>query len=82
LYVKEGDKLKKGDVIAELDPTDYKLDVDNASARYSVVNSQFRRSKPLVDKGLLAKSQFDEIAANRQIAFAELQLAKLRLSFT
>lgn len=82
IYVKEGDHLAKGDLIAELDPTDYQLDVDNASARYSVVDSQYKRSKPLVDKGLLAKSQFDEIAANRQIAYAELQLAKLRLSFT
>lgn len=82
IHVKEGDQLKKGDLIAELDPTDYRLDVDNATARYTVVDSQYKRSKPLVDKGLLAKSQFDEIAANRQIAYAELQLAKLRLSFT
>ncbi|MEF1186179.1 efflux RND transporter periplasmic adaptor subunit [Vibrio sinaloensis] len=82
IYVKEGDQVKQGDLIAEIEPTDYKLDVDNASARYSVVDSQYKRSKPLVDKGLLAKSQFDEIAANRQIAYAELQLAKLRLSFT
>ncbi|MCC2523649.1 efflux RND transporter periplasmic adaptor subunit [Vibrio coralliilyticus] len=82
LNIKEGDQVKKGDVLAKLDPTDYKLDVDNASAKYSVVDSQYKRSKPLVDKGLLAKSQFDEIAANRQIAFAELKLAQLRLSFT
>ncbi|EGQ9936434.1 TPA: efflux RND transporter periplasmic adaptor subunit [Vibrio vulnificus] len=82
LYVKEGDRIKKGDVIAELDPTDYRLDVDNSQARFSVVDSQFKRSEPLVKKGLLAKSQFDEIAAQRQIALAELELAKLRLSFT
>lgn len=82
IYVKEGDQVKKGDLIAEIEPTDYKLAVDNATARYTVVDSQYKRSKPLVDKGLLAKSQFDEIAANRQIAYAELQLAKLRLSFT
>ncbi|WP_070963059.1 efflux RND transporter periplasmic adaptor subunit [Vibrio sonorensis] len=82
LYVKEADRVKKGDILAELDPTDYQLDVDNASARYSVVDSQYRRSEPLVKKGLLAKSQFDEIAAQRQIAYAELELAKLRLSFT
>lgn len=82
LNVNEGDQVKKGDIIAEIDPTDYQLDVDNASARFGVVDSQYRRSKPLVEKGLLAKSQFDEIAANRQIASAELQLAKLRLSFT
>ncbi|MFA0414532.1 efflux RND transporter periplasmic adaptor subunit [Vibrio renipiscarius] len=82
VYVKEGDKVEKGAMIAQLDPTDFQLDLDNASARYSVINSQYRRSKPLVDKGLLAKSQFDEIAAQRQIAWAEMQLAKLRLSFT
>ncbi|MCY9877854.1 efflux RND transporter periplasmic adaptor subunit [Vibrio natriegens] len=82
IRVKEGDKVKKDDVIATLDPTDYQLDVDNASARFSVVDSQYRRSRPLVDKGLLAKSQFDEIAAQRQIALAELKLAQLRLSFT
>ncbi|PFG55939.1 RND family efflux transporter MFP subunit [Vibrio sp. ES.051] len=82
VMVREGDKVSKGDVIATLDPTDYKLVVDNATARFSVVDSQYRRSRPLVDKGLLAKSQFDEIAAQRQIALAELDLAKLRLSFT
>ncbi|MGC9461165.1 efflux RND transporter periplasmic adaptor subunit, partial [Vibrio genomosp. F10] len=82
LSVKEGDRVKKGQLIAKLDPTDYQLDVDNAQARFTVVNNQFNRSKPLVNKGLLAKSQFDEIAAQRQIALAELELAKLRLSFT
>ncbi len=82
IKVKDGDQVTQGQVIATLDPTDLALSVDNARARYSVVNSQFQRSKPLVEKGLLAKSQFDEIAAQRQIALAELDLAKLRLSFT
>ncbi|WP_032468366.1 efflux RND transporter periplasmic adaptor subunit [Vibrio sp. RC586] len=80
--VKEGARVKKGDILAEIEPTDYRLAVDNAQARFSVVDSQYRRSQPLVEKGLLAKSQFDEIAAQRQIARAELELAKLRLSFT
>ncbi|MGL4828820.1 MAG: efflux RND transporter periplasmic adaptor subunit [Vibrio sp.] len=80
--VKEGARVKAGDILAEIEPTDYRLAVDNAQARFSVVDSQYRRSLPLVEKGLLAKSQFDEIAAQRQIARAELELAKLRLSFT
>lgn len=82
LNVKAGETVKKGQVLAVLDKTDYSIDVDNARARYTVANSQYRRSKPLVDKGLLAKSQFDELAAQRQIALADLELAKLRLSFT
>ncbi|MEZ9230637.1 efflux RND transporter periplasmic adaptor subunit [Vibrio amylolyticus] len=82
LLVKEGDKVTKGQILAQLDPTDYQLAVDNAKARYTVINNQHRRSKPLVTKGLLAKSQFDEIAAQRMIALSELELAQLRLSFT
>ena len=82
LNVRAGETVKKGQVLAVLDKTDYNIDVDNARARYTVANSQYRRSKPLVDKGLLAKSQFDELAAQRQIALADLELAKLRLSFT
>lgn len=80
--LKEGDFVKRGDILAVLDPTDYQLAVDNAEARYNVINSQYRRSSPLVEKGLLAQSQFDEIAAQRAYARAELDLAKLRLSFT
>ncbi len=45
LDVKEGTRVQAGDVIAELDPTDYQLDIDNAQARYNVVNSQYRRSR-------------------------------------
>lgn len=82
LNVRAGETVKKGQVLAVLDKTDYNIEVDNARARYTVANSQYRRSKPLVDKGLLAKSQFDELAAQRQIALADLELAKLRLSFT
>lgn len=82
LVVNEGDQVQKGQVIAELDPTDYQLTVDNAQASYNVANSQYERSAQLVKKGLLAQSQFDELAAQRKRAKAELDLAKLRLTFT
>ncbi|WP_390904483.1 efflux RND transporter periplasmic adaptor subunit [Vibrio ishigakensis] len=82
LPVNEGDIVKKGDVIATLDTRDFKIDVDTARASYQAINSQYRRSRPLVEKGLLAQSQFDELAAKRQIALVELQLAKLHLEYT
>ncbi len=82
LLMNEGDRVFKGQVIARLDPTDYQLKVDNSQARFSVADSQYRRSKPLVKKGLFAQSRFDELSAQREIALAELELAKLHLSFT
>ncbi|MDB1123643.1 efflux RND transporter periplasmic adaptor subunit [Vibrio algarum] len=82
LNVNEGELVSKGQVIAEIDPTDFKLEVENKKASYNVADSQYRRSAPLVEKGLLAQSQFDELAAQRMIAKAEYDLAKLRLTFT
>lgn len=55
VLVKEGDKVTKGDVIATLDPTDYKLDVDNASARFSVVDSQYQPFSPSSEKKAIGK---------------------------
>lgn len=80
--VKPGDRVKKGQLLAQLDPTDYRLEVDDAQAKFSASDSQYRRSAKLVKQGFLAQSQFDELKAQRRIALANLKLAKLRLTFT
>ncbi|QUJ66306.1 efflux RND transporter periplasmic adaptor subunit [Photobacterium sp. GJ3] len=80
--VKPGEFVKEGQLLAQLDPTDYQLEVNDAQAKFNVADSQYRRSAKLVEQGFLAQSQFDELAAQRQIALARLNLAKLRLSFT
>ncbi|GEA58914.1 efflux RND transporter periplasmic adaptor subunit [Vibrio comitans] len=82
LPVKEGDRVKKGDVLAQLDTRDFQIAVDNARASYNAINSQYKRSGPLVKKGLLAQSQYDELAAQRNIALVDLQMAKLHFEFT
>ncbi|PSW07298.1 efflux RND transporter periplasmic adaptor subunit [Photobacterium lipolyticum] len=82
IAVRPGDLVKKGQLLAQLEPTDYRLEVDDAQAKYNVADSQYRRSAKLVDKGYLAQSQFDELKAQRRIARARLNLAKLSLSFT
>lgn len=82
IYVSPSDRVKKGQLLARLDPTDYKLEVDDAQAKFNVTDSQYRRSAKLVEQGFLAQSQFDELKAQRRTALAELKLAKLRLTFT
>ncbi|WP_158014618.1 efflux RND transporter periplasmic adaptor subunit [Salinivibrio kushneri] len=81
INVKAGDRVTQGQVLARLEPTDYRLAVENASARFDVADAQYRRSAPLVERGMLAQSQFDELKAQREIAQAELALANLRLSY-
>lgn len=81
ITVRPGDFVKKGQLLAQLEPTDYQLEVDDAQAKYNVIDSQYRRSAKLVDNGYLAQSQFDELKAQRRIARARLSLAKLSLGF-
>ncbi|GEA49621.1 hemolysin secretion protein D [Vibrio inusitatus NBRC 102082] len=82
VLVKEGDRVSKGDVIAKLDPRDFRIAVRNAQASYSAINSRYQRSKPLLEKGLLAQSEFDELSAKRQMAKVELDFARLYLEYT
>lgn len=80
--VRPGDQVVAGQVLAQIDPTFYKLEVDDARAEYAIADSQYRRSAKLVDQGYIAPSQFDELKAQRRIAKARLDIAKLNLSFT
>ncbi|WP_318486079.1 efflux RND transporter periplasmic adaptor subunit [Photobacterium leiognathi] len=82
VLVHSGDTVKKGQLLARLDPRDYKLGVDDAQAKFNVADSQYRRSAKLLRNGYLPQSQFDELEAQRSIAKANLELAKLQLSFT
>ncbi len=82
IHVKAGELVKEGQLIATLAPTDYEIALDDAQARYGVIDSQYRRSSPLVEKGFLSQAQFDEIKAQRAIELSQLNIAKLQLSFT
>ena len=80
--VQPGSRVEKGQVLAELDPTYFRLEVDDAKAEYAIADSQYRRSAKLVKQGYIAPSQFDELKAQRRIAKARLDIATLNLSFT
>lgn len=80
--VQPGARVEKGQVLAQLDPTYFRLEVDDAKAEYAIADSQYRRSAKLVDQGYIAPSQFDELKAQRRIAKARLDIATLNLSFT
>lgn len=62
MYVKDNQKVKEGDLVAEIDPTDYKVKLAEISARYD--------SKLLKQKG--AKATFE--AANSEITLAKKNL--------
>lgn len=96
IAVDEGAVVKKGQVIAEIRPTDYRLAVEQAAAQLSQsetglvnVRQEYERKEALYREELLTRQQFDDITARVRLAEAEiararsgLDLAKERLART
>ncbi len=82
LTVKAGENVKAGQLLAKLDPKDFKLRLDDRQARFDLAKSQFERAKSMLDKNLIAQSQYDEAQANLRISQSSLNTAQVDLDYT
>lgn len=80
---KDGDEIKKGDVLFEIDPRPYKAALDQAEAQISLAearlkdaNADVERNKSLVASGATSKSDYDKLVADRDVAGAQVEAAK------
>jgi HlyD family secretion protein len=96
IYVDYNSEVKKGQLIAELDPTNFQAQVDQKKAdleraRVETQNSRiaYQRAKNLAEQNLLSESEFDVASANlksneasEKQAEAALRQAITNLSYT
>jgi RND family efflux transporter MFP subunit len=82
LKVEAGDRISKGDLIAELDPVDFDLAVDRAQAAFDLAQSELERAKSLAERGVAAESRLETASAEYAQAEVALREAKRRLSQT
>lgn len=69
--LREGDRVKQGQVVARIDPTEYlarqrqaQRQVDAAMAQVEVAQKQFDNNKALVDQGFISKTALDTSLSN------------------
>jgi RND family efflux transporter MFP subunit len=77
-----GMEVKKGDILAQLDPADYQAIVNQAQAQYDLAVAQFDRAAELIDRQLIAQAEYDERLALRQVRQSNLTTAKNNLRYT
>ena len=82
LLIKQGDKVKKGQVLARLDQTDFKIELEDKQANYLKAKANFTRSAKLVEPGHISQREFDQIKATYSTASAHLKAAKQNLIYT
>ena len=82
ILVKEGDEVKKGQVLAELDPVDFTIRLKDRKATYDTAKANYDRARELVEKGAISRVDHDEIRAKFHTAKANLDAAEQDLLYT
>ena len=82
LNVEEGDKVQKGQVLARIDPRDYRLAVDAARAAYESAEADFRRFAALYEKQGVSATRMDQVRTAREVALAAKRTAEAKLADT
>jgi RND family efflux transporter MFP subunit len=80
--VTKGQLIKKGDVLAQLDQTDYQVALNDRKAKQVLTAKQHKRAKTLLDKKLMSQAEYDKIRADFLVAKAQLKMAELELQYT
>ncbi|NLG77449.1 MAG: efflux RND transporter periplasmic adaptor subunit [Xanthomonadaceae bacterium] len=79
---KEGDLVRKGDVLVELDSAEARAELEEAQAALADSENQFRRGQDLFTQQALSISQLDTIEATLKANRARVSAAKARLDDT
>ncbi len=82
VHVVEGQYVYEGDLIAELEATDYEYSLEAAKAQYEEALNEYKRLKSLYNKGSLTKSDYDKITALYKEAKADYEYKKKQLRDT
>lgn len=82
IFVKEGDAVNKDQLLAELDPTDFEIQLEDRKASYKTAKANYDRAKELVEKGAISRVDHDNIRAKYFTAKANLDGAEQDLLYT
>ncbi len=82
VLAKEGDHVKKGDIIALIEDDDFRIALERAEATYDLAKSEYARDKSIHAKGVIPTATLDINRNNLQTAKSDYENAKLLFSRT
>ena len=81
-FFKEGEMVKAGDVLFQIDPRPYQATYDNAMAQLATAKAKADRYTRLTAQNAIAGQQFDDAQAEYLEAKAAVESARLNVEFT
>jgi HlyD family secretion protein len=82
LYVTEGSRVKKGDILARLDHTDLDAQLHEARAAWDNATSDLQRKRTLFEQGLSTRADLDAAVAAESSTRARVNYVKALLDYT
>ncbi len=79
---RDGERVKRGQVLVQLDDAQVRADVAEAEAALTDSQAQYNRSRELLNTQVLSKAQFDQLEAKLKADRARLAAANARLEDT
>lgn len=82
LDVEEGQRVRKGQIVAEVDPLDYRLQYEAKRSSYLTAKSQLERAEKLLAKDAISRQDHESMQANYDNAKAAFENAESQLAET
>lgn len=82
IYVEEGDQVKAGQTIAQIEDEQYQIELDRAKATLNRLENEYNRNKQLFERELVSAETFQNAQYEYESQKAAYDLAKLNLEYT
>ncbi len=82
MNVVEGQRVRKGELVAEIDPIDYRLQYEATRSSYVTAKSQLERAEKLLAKDAISRQDFESTRAHYDNAKASFENAESLLKET
>ncbi len=82
LSVEEGDRVTRGQVLAELDGERLRLEMLSAKANLEQVQSEYQRYTDLAARGLVSEAMFESLRYDLEALQAAYELARLNFDYS
>jgi membrane fusion protein (multidrug efflux system) len=82
VLIDDNERVKQGQILVVLDPTDFEVQVAEAQANYNKALADDERAQKLQGNGAMSQQDYDQYNAAVQVAAAQLKDAQDQLSYT
>jgi len=81
LHVEEGDRVRGGDIVATLDVSEQRAELERATALRVRAQAEYERTKGLYERDLVSRAEYDNARADLHVTESDEKLWQTRVDF-